>query len=132
MNQTETAGHELVDRVQELTTRLEEIGDPDARACADDLATAIVQLYGEGLERIFARVGEDVRERLATDELVGSLMLVHGLYPVDVETRVREALDSVRPYLESHGGDYSPGPPSSSPGRGESRQISMPPRTTRR
>jgi Fe-S cluster biogenesis protein NfuA len=32
-------------------------------------------------------------------------MLIHGLYPVDLETRVREALDSVRPYMESHGGD---------------------------
>ena len=32
-------------------------------------------------------------------------MLIHGLYPVDLETRVREALESVRPYMESHGGD---------------------------
>ena len=36
---------------------------------------------------------------------MASLLLIHGLYPVDLETRVREALDSVRPYMESHGGD---------------------------
>jgi len=39
------------------------------------------------------------------DELVSHLLLVHDLHPVDVETRIRQALDGVRPYLGSHGGD---------------------------
>lgn len=101
----------LVERVEQLTEQLEQIGDPFARACADDLATAIVQLYGEGLERIFAVLAEpglaaeEARRRLVDDGVVASLLLIHGLYPVDLETRVREALDTVRPYLESHGGD---------------------------
>src|SRR6185503_14328319 len=42
--------------------------------------------------------------RLAEDGVVASLMLMHGLYPVPLEDRVQEALDSVRPYMESHGG----------------------------
>jgi Fe-S cluster biogenesis protein NfuA/nitrite reductase/ring-hydroxylating ferredoxin subunit len=42
---------------------------------------------------------------LAEDSVIGSLMLIHDLYPVPLETRVREALASVRPYMESHGGD---------------------------
>ena len=45
------------------------------------------------------------RSALAEDGVVASLMLIHGLYPVPLETRVQEALDSVRPYMESHGGD---------------------------
>ena len=36
---------------------------------------------------------------------MASLLLVHGLHPHDVERRVEDALDSVRPYLGSHGGD---------------------------
>ena len=36
---------------------------------------------------------------------MASLLLVHGLHPYDVETRVARALDGVRPYLGSHGGD---------------------------
>jgi Fe-S cluster biogenesis protein NfuA len=32
-------------------------------------------------------------------------MLIHGLYPVSLETRVQAALDSVRPYMDSHGGN---------------------------
>jgi Fe-S cluster biogenesis protein NfuA/nitrite reductase/ring-hydroxylating ferredoxin subunit len=46
-------------------------------------------------------------DRFAADDLVASLLLVHGLHPHDVERRVSDALDSVRPYLGSHGGDVS-------------------------
>jgi Fe-S cluster biogenesis protein NfuA/nitrite reductase/ring-hydroxylating ferredoxin subunit len=33
------------------------------------------------------------------------VLLIHDLYPVDLPTRVGEALDTVRPYMESHGGN---------------------------
>jgi Fe-S cluster biogenesis protein NfuA/nitrite reductase/ring-hydroxylating ferredoxin subunit len=32
-------------------------------------------------------------------------LLIHDLHPADLETRLREALDHVRPYLQSHGGN---------------------------
>jgi Fe-S cluster biogenesis protein NfuA/nitrite reductase/ring-hydroxylating ferredoxin subunit len=101
----------LITRVQELTEQLEEVTDFQARAVADELVSSVMALYGEGLERIFEALGDDgssvaaVRERLVGDGVVASLMLIHGLYPVDLETRVHEALESVRPYMESHGGD---------------------------
>jgi len=95
----------LVERVEALTERVEAIADPEARALADELAGAVVQLYGEGLERIFAALDEDTRARLADDGVVASLMLIHGLYPVPLEARVQEALDGIRPYMESHGGN---------------------------
>jgi Fe-S cluster biogenesis protein NfuA/nitrite reductase/ring-hydroxylating ferredoxin subunit len=44
-------------------------------------------------------------DRLVADDLVASLLLVHGLHPHDVHRRVSDALDRVRPYLGSHGGD---------------------------
>ncbi len=44
-------------------------------------------------------------DRLVADDLVASLLLVHGLHPHDVRRRVSDALDRVRPYLGSHGGD---------------------------
>jgi Fe-S cluster biogenesis protein NfuA/nitrite reductase/ring-hydroxylating ferredoxin subunit len=102
---------ELIARVQELTAQLEEVQDFQARALADELVASIIQLYGAGLERIVEALGQpgasaaDVREQLVDDGVVASLLLIHGLYPVDIETRVLEALESVRPYMESHGGD---------------------------
>jgi Fe-S cluster biogenesis protein NfuA len=37
--------------------------------------------------------------------VVGGLFLLHGLHPLGVEDRVRQALEGVRPYLRSHGGN---------------------------
>ena len=70
----------------------------------------MIEVYGRGLERILALVDEregaaQLRDRLAADGIVASLMLIHGLYPVGLDERVVEALDSVRPYMESHGGN---------------------------
>ena len=66
---------------------------------------AVLELYGAGLERIISQLGEARTTSLAADELVEHLLLLHGLHPVSVEERVRAALDGVRPYLGSHGGD---------------------------
>jgi Fe-S cluster biogenesis protein NfuA/nitrite reductase/ring-hydroxylating ferredoxin subunit len=98
---------ELMERVQALSAQLEGVRDPYAKGIADDLVGAIMQLYGEGLERIFAALEDapDVRAALTEDGVVASLMLLHDLYPRPLEERVQEALDSVRPYMESHGGD---------------------------
>jgi Fe-S cluster biogenesis protein NfuA len=42
---------------------------------------------------------------LAKDDLVGSLLVLYGLHPLDLETRVGSALEKVRPLLRSHGGN---------------------------
>jgi Fe-S cluster biogenesis protein NfuA/nitrite reductase/ring-hydroxylating ferredoxin subunit len=101
----------LVERVQELTERIEAIEDFGTRMLAEELASSIVQLYGEGIDRIFAALDRDglsaaqARDLLVNDGVVASLMLIHGIYPVPLQERVVQALDSVRPYMESHGGD---------------------------
>ena len=82
---------ELVARAESLLEGL----DPSSI----EAVQALVNLYGEALARFAA--GADPVE----DELLSHLLLVHDLHPVDVETRVRRALEEVRPYLGSHGGD---------------------------
>ncbi len=70
---------------------------------------ALLDLYGAGLERmveeIAARDDGQLAEALTQDELVAHLLLLHGLHPIPLEQRVRAALEQVRPYLESHGGN---------------------------
>jgi Fe-S cluster biogenesis protein NfuA/nitrite reductase/ring-hydroxylating ferredoxin subunit len=101
---------EAVDRVQELVTRVEALDDPVARETAQELLDAVLELYGDGLERIVhaldeaGKAGSEVKEALAADGVVSSLLLIHGLYPVPLEERVQEALERVRPYMESHAG----------------------------
>ncbi len=102
-----TGGQELLERVEQLTAAIDAAADPFVRGTVDELVTAIIELYGEGLARIVDLVSEDeaLLRALAEDSVIGSLLLIHDLYPVPLETRVQEALASVRPYMESHGGD---------------------------
>ena len=101
---------EQVARVEGLLEELEGVSDPLARAKATEVVQALLDLYGEGFERIVEVVaGHDsegsMADSLAGDELVSHLLLLHGLHHVPVEQRVRGALEGVRPYLESHGGN---------------------------
>ena len=96
---------ELIRRVETRLAELESLADPVARDVALETVQAVLELYGAGLERVMERVGRPQATALATDALVEHLLLVHGLHPMSVEERVREALDAVRPYLGSHGGD---------------------------
>lgn len=95
------------DRIQVLLDALA-AGGPVARGRAEDLVRELTDLYGAGMHRMMALAGGSspgIFEQFAADDLVASLMLVHGLHPHPVERRIEDALDSVRPYLGSHGGD---------------------------
>jgi Fe-S cluster biogenesis protein NfuA/nitrite reductase/ring-hydroxylating ferredoxin subunit len=102
---------DLLARIEALSEELETVQDPRARAVAGELMSATLELHGRALARVMELVNEagpsasGLRDALVGDGIVASLLLVHGLYPVDLETRVREALDEVRPYMESHGGN---------------------------
>jgi Fe-S cluster biogenesis protein NfuA len=101
---------ELVARVDALLGSVEALADARGREVATELAQALADLYGEGLSRLVAIVAEHddggaMAGAVAGDELVSHLLLLHGLHPERLEARVRRALDEVRPYLESHGGD---------------------------
>jgi Fe-S cluster biogenesis protein NfuA len=104
------APEELVERVQELLGSLDEIADPVAQMRVQELVGTVLELYGAGLERILGILqdaGEPalpIRDALLEDGIVASLLLIHGLYPVPLEERVVQALDSMRPYMATHGG----------------------------
>ena len=95
------------DRIEELLGHLESSLDAAAFEQVQDLVSLVTDLYGGGLARILELAGEDapLRQRLADDGLVASLLVLHDLHPLSLEDRVHRALESVRPYLGSHGGD---------------------------
>ena len=96
---------ELVGRVQRLTAEAEALPDPHAREVADDLAAAVVQLYGEGLERIFAALEPGDPRAAGRGRGRGEPHAHPRPYPVPLEDACRRRSRSVRPYMESHGGD---------------------------
>jgi Fe-S cluster biogenesis protein NfuA/nitrite reductase/ring-hydroxylating ferredoxin subunit len=108
---TEAHPGELLDRVQDLTAKVDELPDPRARQLAQELVATVIAMYGDGLARIMDVIGESreagatIIDQLTQDGAVASLLLIHDLYPVSLQDRVIEALDTVRPYMESHGGN---------------------------
>src|SRR3712207_5602276 len=101
---------ERVARIDTLLKEIESLEDQNARSKAAEMAQVLLELYGEGLARVMEVIAqgnerERIFEALAEDELISHLLLLHGLHPLEVETRVVQALEEVRPYLRSHGGN---------------------------
>jgi len=98
-------------KIEGLIHALDEIANPSARASAHALVQGLLELHSLGLERMLEHIyesssaGQALIDELGHDDLVGNLLLLHGLHPLDLETRVRQALSKVRPYMRSHGGN---------------------------
>src|SRR5213080_1437944 len=101
----------LAARIEILVQEVAEFPDPHARATTEELVQALLNMYGEGLARLLELTAQTEASGLAlidtfaSDDLLSSLFLLHGLHPLDIETRILQALDEVRPYLKSHGGN---------------------------
>jgi Fe-S cluster biogenesis protein NfuA/nitrite reductase/ring-hydroxylating ferredoxin subunit len=97
-------------RIEVVLDELASTGDPSVAEKAEELVSLLVELYGGGLERILQMIADDgdagqaMLQRLAQDELVQALLIVHGLHPQELDQRIDTALESVRPYMGSHSG----------------------------
>ncbi len=101
-----------VGEIESLIAELDALPDPAARATAMEAIQAVLDLHGNALDRMLELIVEQAGEQglallasFAGDDRVGNVLMLHGLHPVDITTRVAQALDSVRPYLASHGGN---------------------------
>ena len=85
-------------RIENLVRKLESFPDPESRNIAQALMEAILELHGAGLERMMDIVfdagdfGKTAIRQFAGDDLVAGLLVLHGLHPDDIQTRVQHAL----------------------------------------
>jgi len=99
-----------IQRIGEIVEQLESTADPNARATAKELLESLMALHGAALERILelaagtGEAGEAIIRKCGRDELVSSLLLLYGLHPDDLRTRVTRALEKSRSNVESRGG----------------------------
>jgi Fe-S cluster biogenesis protein NfuA/nitrite reductase/ring-hydroxylating ferredoxin subunit len=98
-------------RVDALVGELQQLPDLASRAMVEELLSTVLDLHGEALSRMLAALGprgepeaDRLLGRMAEDDLIRGVLLLHGLHPMDLRTRVEGALESVRPYMRSHGG----------------------------
>lgn len=92
--------------IERLLGELTALVSAPVRQRIDGLLRRIVDLYGAGLGRalqVARGAGADegrLRELVCADELLGSLLVLHGLHPLDTHERVQRALVSVRRELD--------------------------------
>jgi Fe-S cluster biogenesis protein NfuA len=98
-------------RIEELVRAIESTADPNVRASAVELMTALMNLHGAAVERMMeitfetGESGAETIDRFGDDELVSSVLLLYGLHPLGFEARVLRALEKVRPMLKHQGGE---------------------------
>jgi Fe-S cluster biogenesis protein NfuA len=97
-----------IESIDKMVRALEEASDPGLRANAKELVQALMTLHGACLERMLEVINKSgvaakpIVDSFARDEVVKSVLLLYGLHPVDLKTRVLEALEKTRPYMRSH------------------------------
>jgi Fe-S cluster biogenesis protein NfuA len=100
---------EDIQRIGGLVQEIESIADPALRAATKNLVQSLMDLHGAALEKaleIVADAGEpgmNIIDRMGRDSLVSSLLILYGLHPEDIETRVVRAVDKVRNQLRKQG-----------------------------
>jgi Fe-S cluster biogenesis protein NfuA len=96
---------ERVKKIGSLVQELDNVADPAARTAAKALLQSLMDLHGTGLERVLEIVfqsgnaGSRVIDELGRDPLVGSLLILYGLHPEDLQTRVERKLEQIRSKL---------------------------------
>jgi Fe-S cluster biogenesis protein NfuA len=101
--------------IERLLGEIESAADPSLRTTVRELIQLVMDLHGAGLDRMLELIrggpevdpdgGEAIIQKLGRDELVASLLILHGLHPLSLEARVAQALDKARSRLRVHEGE---------------------------
>jgi Fe-S cluster biogenesis protein NfuA len=100
-----------VQQIGELVHEIEAVADPAARTGAKQLVQALMDLHGTGLERILEIIfqsgatGQIIINDLGRDPLVSSLLILYGIHPEDLQTRVERTLNQIRSRLFKAGAE---------------------------
>jgi Fe-S cluster biogenesis protein NfuA len=91
-------------RLDELLNTLESAPGPTTRSATEAVAL-LTEVYGEALARVLDHADGQLAERLAEDELLGHLLVLHDIHPEPAERRAARAVERLRPAVRERGGD---------------------------
>ncbi|MEU6917100.1 NifU family protein [Streptomyces olindensis] len=72
---------------------------------ATEAVRLLTEVYGEALARVLDRADGELAARLAEDELLGHLLVLHDIHPEPAERRAARAVERLRPAVQERGGD---------------------------
>jgi Fe-S cluster biogenesis protein NfuA len=94
-----------VRRIGALVDEIETIADPAARSSVRQLVQLVMEFHGMALDRTLevladgGEAGMSFIEQLGRDPMVSSLLVLYGLHPDGLETRVHRAVERLEPKL---------------------------------
>jgi Fe-S cluster biogenesis protein NfuA len=91
-------------RLDALLDRVEAVPGPAAEA-ALEAVRVLTEVYGEALARVRDLAGARLEARLADDELLGHLLVLHAVHPEPAGRRVTRALERLAPALRERGAE---------------------------
>ena len=98
-------------RIEELIATIQEHGNPVVRASAVDLVRTLLDVHRAALEEMLEQIvrrdepGQAIMKEFLQNDVVTCLLLLHGLHPVDLPTRLQQALEQSRLRLRLYGAE---------------------------
>jgi Fe-S cluster biogenesis protein NfuA len=102
---------ERVQRIGTLVEEIDAIADPAVRATSKVLVQSLMDLHGAAIERTLEIVSEagdpgmELIDRLGRDPMVSSVLVLYGLHPEELDTRIERAIEKVKPQLRKQGAE---------------------------
>jgi len=96
-----------LESIEALIRQIEAAGDPNVRAAARELVQAVMELHGVGLERVIEILrssgdqGQSILNRIGSDDMASSLLVLYGLHPLSIEERVNQAIEKTNRQMRS-------------------------------
>jgi Fe-S cluster biogenesis protein NfuA len=100
---------QLSSKIEDLVHRVDAISDPAVKANATVLVQSLLDLHAAAFQRVTEALHHDgesgrrILGRLASDELVGGLLVLYGLHPDEFDVRLQKGLERAREAVASHG-----------------------------
>ncbi len=97
--------------IERLLSEIEAAADPSLRGTVRELVQLVMDLHGAGFERALdltraaGPIGDNLLAKFSGDDLIASLLVLHGLHPLSLEARIERALERASTRLRPHQGE---------------------------
>ena len=101
---------QIAEKIDKALKNVEQLTDENAKMHALGLKTAIEDFHRFALTKIVQKLKSDERGKELLFELVDepsvyALLQLHGIVKPNINAKISQILEMVRPYMQSHGGD---------------------------